>query len=47
MYEQYKNLFTLKNSLILAAVSDVKESYNNIKILFRLTNLNEVIFKLS
>ena len=36
-----------KRSLILAAVSNVKESYHNMNILFKLTNLNEVEYKLS
>ena len=36
-----------KCSIILAAVSHVKESYHNMGILFKLTNLNDVPFKLS
>ena len=42
-----QNLMSAKTSIILAAVSKVPETYHNMGVLFKLTSLNEIEYKLS
>ena len=44
--EKYK-LMSAKRSIILAAVNKVPETYHNMGVVFKLTSLNEIEYKLS